>query len=119
MAGPALGLLAAEDGLVERGACAGVAEPGGDLAELGAVGVVEVMARGEELDGAGTGAQESVELAGVESLGKEDVGGDSGLHGALQKYNSGGCGGFLSSQEDSMRIRMTMIRQGIPSMVDS
>jgi hypothetical protein len=47
---------------------------------LSAVRVVEVETCGEELDCAGAGALEGVEQARVEAMGKEDVGGDSGLH---------------------------------------
>jgi len=80
VARPVFGLLAGEDGLVKGGRGAGVAEPGGDLAELGAVGVVEVMAGGEEFDGACATVAEGVEQAGVQALLKEDVGREAGLH---------------------------------------
>ena len=54
VAGP-LGVAAVADvdGLMECGGDAVVAEPGGDVADGGAVGVVEVVAGGEELDGRG------------------------------------------------------------------
>ena len=61
----------------------GGAEPGGDFADGGAVGVVEVVAGGEDLDVAGSGLGEGVEVAGVEALLEEDVGGDAGLHGCF------------------------------------
>ncbi len=82
------------DGLVERGEDAGVAEPGGDVADGGAVAVVEVVAGGEDFDSLGAGVMESVEQAGVQALLKEDVGGDGGLHHLL-RYSRGcamGCG---------------------------
>lgn len=80
VARPVFGLLAGEDGLVKGGRGAGVAEPGGDLAELGAVGVVEVMAGGEEFDGSGAAVAKGVKQAGVQALLKEDVGREAGLH---------------------------------------
>jgi hypothetical protein len=75
---------------VQCGGDAGVAEPGGDLAELGAVGVVEVMTRGEEFDGARARVFESVEQAGVQAMGEEDVRGDSWLHKVKFKGTSRG-----------------------------
>lgn len=98
VAGPALGLLRGEDGLVHGGAEAGVAEPVGDLTHGGAVGVVEVVARGEELDGAGSGAAERVEQAGVKSLGEEDMGGDSGLHREQKGTTGRGVENFCVSE---------------------
>ena len=81
MAGPSrVGAVADVEGLVEGGGYAGVAEPGGDVADGGAVGVVEVVAGGEDLDGLGAGFTQGVEQAGTEALLKEDVSGDSGLH---------------------------------------
>lgn len=93
VARPALRLFGREDGLVHGGAEAGVAEPVGDLANGWAVGVVEVMAGCEELDGLCSAALEGVEQAGVEALREEDVGGDSGLHDC-QSYINEGCGDF-------------------------
>ena len=58
----------------------GVAEPGGDVADGGAVAVVEVMAGGKELDGLCAGLVEGIEQTGVQALLEEDVGGDGGLH---------------------------------------
>lgn len=73
-----------EDGLVKRGGGAGVAEPGGDVADDGAVGVVEVVACGEEFDGGAAvgseAAEHGVEQAGVQALLEEDVRGEAGLH---------------------------------------
>ncbi len=74
------GAVAEIEGLVERGADIVGAEPCGDVAEGGSVGVVEVVAGGEELDGAGSGFVQGVEQTGVEALREEDVGGDTGLH---------------------------------------
>ena len=95
VAGPlGVGAVAEVDGLVERGGDIVGAEPGGEVAEDGAVGVVEVMARGEEFDGFGAAVVESVEQAGVQALLKEDVGREAGLHHLL-RYSSGrvrGCG---------------------------
>lgn len=72
--------VGSEEGLVEGGKDAGVAEPGGDVADGGAIGVVEVVAGGEDLDDGGAGAVHGVKETGVESLGEEDVGGEAGLH---------------------------------------
>ena len=72
--------IAEVEGLVERSADVVGAEPEGDVAEGGAVGVVEVMAGGEELDGAGSAVVEGIEQAGVQTLREEDLGGDTGLH---------------------------------------
>jgi hypothetical protein len=69
---------------VERGSDTGVSEPGGDVADGSAVGVVEVVTGGEELDHLGAGPMESVEQAGVKPLREEDVGGDTGLHHLLR-----------------------------------
>jgi hypothetical protein len=77
---------------MQRGRGAGVAEPGGDLADGGAVGVVEVMTRGEDLDGAGAGSMERVEECGFKTLREEDVGRD--LEAGEFKIQSRGCGGF-------------------------
>jgi hypothetical protein len=60
--------------LVERGGDFVEAEPGGDVADGGAVGVIEVVAGGEELDGLGSAAVKGVEQAGVQALLEEDVG---------------------------------------------
>jgi hypothetical protein len=68
------------DGLVEGGGYACVSEPGGDVADGGAVAVVEVMAGGKELDGLCAGLVEGIEQAGVQALLEEDVGGDGGSH---------------------------------------
>ena len=62
------------DGLVECGGYSGGAEPGGDVADGGAVSVVEVMAGGEQLDGLGAGVVEGVKQARVQALLEEDVG---------------------------------------------
>ncbi len=62
----------------------GGTEPGGDVAEGGAVGVVEVVAGGEELDGAGAAVVQGIEQAGVQALLKEDVGREAGLHHCLR-----------------------------------
>ena len=45
--------IADVEGLVERGVGARITKPGGDVAKGGAVGVVEVMACGDEFDGVG------------------------------------------------------------------
>jgi hypothetical protein len=81
-------VLVGEERLVERGGDVVGAEPGGDVAEDGAVGVVEVVARGEELDGFGAALMESIEQAGMQALLKEDVGREAGLHHLL-RYSSG------------------------------
>ena len=65
------------DGLVEGGGGVGVAEPGGEVADDGAVGVVEVVAGGEELDGLGSAVAQGVEQAGVQALLEEDVSGET------------------------------------------
>ena len=65
---------------VEGGADVVGVEPVGELEDGGAVGVVEVMARGEDLDVFGAGGGEGVEHGRVEAAREEDVGGDSDLH---------------------------------------
>ena len=66
VAGP-LGVGAVRDveGLVKCSSDAGVAEPGGDVADGGAVGVVEVVTGGEELNDLGSGLVESIKQARV------------------------------------------------------
>jgi hypothetical protein len=92
VAGPlGVGAVADVERLVERGADVVGAEPGGDVADGGTVGVVEVVAGGEDLDGLGAAVVEGVEQAWVQALRKEDVSGDSGLH-YLLRYSSGPCG---------------------------
>ena len=63
---------------MEGGGCAGVAEPGSDVADSGAIGVIEVVAGGEDLnDRAAIGreaAEDRIEEAGVQALLQEDVG---------------------------------------------
>ncbi len=86
--------VAEEEGLVEGGGDAVIAEPEGDVADGGAIGVVEVVAGGEELDGGGAGVAEGVEQAGVETLLEEDVGGQGRLH-QLLKYSSRGIVGHV------------------------
>jgi hypothetical protein len=94
VAGPLRGVSAAvgaaavgeEDGLVKDGADGVGAEPGGGLADGLRIGVVEVVAGSEELDGhgagsTGAGGEQGVEMAGVEAVLEEDVGGESGMHG--------------------------------------
>jgi hypothetical protein len=56
------------------------AEPGGKLAHGGRIGVVEVVARGEDLDCLRAGGGEGVQQAGMQAVLEEDVSGDSGLH---------------------------------------
>ncbi len=67
--------VAEVEGLVERGGDASVAEPCGDVADSGAVVVVEVMTGGEDFNTLGAGFVEGVEQAGVEALLEKDVGG--------------------------------------------
>ena len=83
VAGPlGVGAVGDVDGLVEDGADVVGAEPGGDVADGEGVGVVEVVARGEDFDGAARRrACEGVQQAGVQAVLEEDVGGESGLHG--------------------------------------
>ena len=75
---------------MECGGYAAGAEPGGDVADCGAVGVVEVMPGGEEFDGCRARFVQRVEQTGVKALLEEDVGGDGGLHHFL-RYSRGGC----------------------------
>jgi len=90
VAGPlGVGTVADVEGLMERGSNAGVAEPCGDVADGGAVGVVEVVAGGEDLDGLGAAFLQGIEQARVQALRKEDVGGDTELHHLL-RYSRGG-----------------------------
>ena len=79
--------------LVERGGDVVRAEPGGDVADDGAVGVVEVVADGEDFDGLGAALVHGVEQAGVQALLEKDVSGDSGLH-QLLSYSSCDVGGM-------------------------
>jgi lysophospholipase L1-like esterase len=93
VAGPlGIGSIAEVERLVERGSYAAGVEPGRDIADGSAVGVVEVVAGGEELDHLSAGFVQSVEQAGVQALRKEDVGRESGLHHFL-RYSSGRVGG--------------------------
>jgi len=79
---------------MEDGAGVVRAEPGGEFAHSGGVGVVEVVARGEDLDGhgpagVGAGGEECIQQAGVQAVLEEDVSRESGLHGLLLRYSSG------------------------------
>jgi hypothetical protein len=92
VAGPlGVGAVTDVERLVEGAADVVGAEPGGDVADGGAVGVVEVVAGGEDLDCLGAAVVQGVEQAGVQPLREEDVSGDSGLH-YLLRYSSGPCG---------------------------
>jgi hypothetical protein len=74
VAGPlSVGTVAGVDGLMKSGGDFVGAEPGGDVADGGTVGVVEVVAGGEELDGFGSAVVKGVEQARVQALLKEDV----------------------------------------------
>jgi hypothetical protein len=85
MAGPlGVGAVAEVERLVECGSYTRRVEPGGDVADGSAVGVIEVMAGGEELDDLSAGSVESIEQAGVQALREEDVGRESGLHHLLR-----------------------------------
>ena len=75
-----VGAVGDVDGLMQDGADVVGAEPGGEFADGGGVGVVEVVARGEDFDGARAGGVEGVQQAGVQAVLEEDVGGESGLH---------------------------------------
>ena len=74
---PAFGEI---DGLMQHGAHVVGAEPRGELAHGGRIGVVEVVARGEDFDGARAGGCEGVQQTGVQAVLEEDVGGESRLH---------------------------------------
>ena len=90
VAGPLAASPVAEvEGLVKCGGDAVRAEPGGDVADGGAVAVVEVVASGEDFDGLCAGFVEGVEQAGVEALLEEDVGGEGGLHHFLRYSRAG------------------------------
>jgi hypothetical protein len=78
-----------EEGLVECGSDASVPEPCGDVADGGAVAVVEVVTGGEDLDGLSSAAVEGVEQARMEALLEEDVGGDCGQHHFLRYSRRG------------------------------
>ncbi len=89
VAGPlGVGAVADVEGLVERGSYAGGVEPGGDVAYGGAVGVVKVVASGEDLDGlssvGGAGFVEGIEQSRVQALREEDVSRDTRLHHLLR-----------------------------------
>ena len=76
VAGPLAASTVAEvKRLMECGCDAGVAEPCSDVADSGAVAVVEVVAGGKDFDRLCAGLVESVEQAGVQALLEEDVGG--------------------------------------------
>ena len=100
--------------MVECGGDFGGAEPGGDVADGGAVGVVEVVAGGEELDGLGAGVVQGVEQAGVQALLEEDVGGDGGLHHLL-RYSRGGVWWLGREQGRQPRKTRTKYRGSSPS----
>jgi len=70
VAGP-LGVSAIADieRLMEGGTNTGVAEPGSNIADGGAVGVVEVVAGGENLNDRSAGFVEGVEQSWVKTLG--------------------------------------------------
>ena len=75
MAGPlCVGAIAEVDGLMERGGDVVGAKPGGDVADGSAIGVIEVVAGGEELDGLGSAVVKGFQQAGVKALLEEDVG---------------------------------------------
>jgi hypothetical protein len=76
VAGPlGVGAIAGVDGLVDGGGDVVGAEPVGDVADGGAVGVVEVVAGGEDLDGLGTALVKGFQEARVQALLEEDVSG--------------------------------------------
>ncbi len=78
---------------MERGPNVVGAEPVGDVVDGGTVGVVEVVAGGEDLDGLDSigppGLVQSVEQAGVQALREEDVSGYTGLHHLLRYSREG------------------------------
>ena len=78
-----VGAVGDVDGLMEDGADVVGAEPGGEFADGGGIGVVEVVARGEDFNGARAGGGEGVQQAGVQAVLEEDVGRESGLHRLL------------------------------------
>lgn len=69
-----------EDGHVHGGSHRIGTEPGGEFADGAAIGVIEVMPRGEDLNKVGPGVMEGVEVRGVEAVGKEEVGRDASGH---------------------------------------
>jgi hypothetical protein len=81
--------------LVERRSDTRIAEPCGELANHGTVGVVEVVAGGEQLDGTGSTALQGIEQARVKALGEKDVGRDCGMHPELEGYNRPECEDFV------------------------
>lgn len=81
VAGPVVGGEGiGEDGLVEGGVGSGVAEPVGEVADDGAVGVVEVVSGSEDFDGSGSTGEHGVEQSVVQALLEEDVSGEAGSH---------------------------------------
>ena len=114
--GEDFGAVAEEERLVESGGDAIVSEPERYVTDGGAVGVVEVMAGGKELDGGGAGVAEGVEQAGMEALLEEDVGGQGRLHHLLG-YSRVRCRGVSArigtrKQVDDMRYLMRMVCLG-------
>ncbi len=73
-------VLVGGEGGMERGGDATVAEPCGELAGLLAVGVIDVVARGEELDDGGAGSGERVKVRGGEALRVEEPGREAEDH---------------------------------------
>ena len=67
-------------------------EPVGDLLDVLAAGVVEVLARGEDFNGLRAAAGERVEQAGVQTLAEEDMGGEGSKHGWGFRSLSSHCG---------------------------
>jgi len=90
------------------------AEPRGDVADDGAVGVVEVVAGSKDFNGLGAAFVEGVEQAGMQALLEKDVGGDTELHLVLS-YSSAmrqGCGERGSGRRSSARTGTRLIRSG-------
>ncbi len=92
VAAPGGFVVGREERHVQRGRDGIRPEPGCDFANGVAVGVIEVMARREELDGLRAGGAKCVEQRGRERLRQKDVRRDSGLHRAIEGIADGrGC----------------------------
>ena len=83
-------VLCGEERHVHGGSDGIGAKPGADLPHRAAVGVVELVPRGEDFDRLGPGLAQGVEGAGGETVGKEEVAGDAEGHASRVSRCGGG-----------------------------